>query len=230
MTLKRADAGINVTFQQALRAWSAALPTQKEHQQMLEERIQLRPGNHGASALRGEFADPLLLLMAIVGAVLLIACANLANLMLARASARQREIGIRLALGAARGRLIRQLLTESFLIAVLGGTVGILLSVGGTHLLLALVSTGFDNLALDVPRDYRVLAFTAAIALFTLLLFGLAPAIRGTRLDVNRTLAANARGSSGGPTDVRYSPAADHTNCLVVGVADGSGVICTKLE
>jgi predicted permease len=203
MTLKRADAGINVTFQQALRAWSAALPTQKERRQMLGERIQLRPGNHGASALRGEFADPLLLMMAVVGAVLLIACANIANLMLARASARQREIGIRLALGAARGRVVRQLLTESFLVAALGGAAGILLSVGGTRLLLALVSTGFDNLALDVPLDYRVLAFTAGIALFTLLLFGLAPAIRGTRLDVNRTLSANARGSSGGPTDVR---------------------------
>jgi predicted permease len=203
MTLKRAAAGINVTFQQALRGWSAALPTQKERRQMLEERIQLRLGNHGASALRGEFADPLLLMMAIVAAVLLIACANIANLMLARASARQREIGIRLALGAARGRLIRQLLTESFLVAALGGTLGILLSVGGTRLLLALVSTGFDNLALAVPRDYRVLLFTAGIALFTLLLFGLAPAVRGTRLDVNRTLAANARGSSGGPTGVR---------------------------
>ena len=202
-SLKRAEAGINVTFQQALAGWSTALPTERQRRLMLEERIQLRPGIHGASALRGEFADPLVLLMAVVGAVLLIACANIANLMLARASGRQREIGIRLALGAARGRLIRQLLTESFLVAVLGGMLGILLSIAGTHLLLALVSTGFDNLGLGVPYDYRVLIFTAAISLLTLLLFGLAPAVRGTRLDVNRTLAANARGSIGGPTDVR---------------------------
>jgi predicted permease len=203
MSLKRAEAGINVTFQQALRLWSAALPTERQRRLMLEEKVQLRPGNRGASALRGEFADPLVLLMAIVGAVLLIACANIANLMLARATARQREIGVRLALGAARGRLIRQLLTEGFLVAALGATLGILLSVSGTHLLLALVSTGFDSLDLDVPLDYHVLVFTAAISLLTLLLFGLAPAIRGTRLDVNRTLAANAGGAIGSRTDVR---------------------------
>ena len=203
MSLKRAEAGINVTFQQALRIWSATLPTERERRLMLQERIELRPGNHGASALRGEFADPLILLMAVVGAVLLIACANLANLMLARATGRQREIGVRLALGAARGRLIRQLLTESFLVAVLGGTLGILLSVTGARVLLALVSTGFDNLGLDLPRDYRVLAFTATISLLTLLLFGLAPAIRGTRLDANRTLAGSGRGSSATRSDVR---------------------------
>lgn len=200
---KTAEAGINVTFQHALRVWSASLPTERERSLMLEEKIQLRPGNRGASALRGEFADPLIVLMVIVGAVLLIACANIANLMLARATGRQREIGTRLALGAARGRLIRQLLTESLLVAVLGGAMGILLSIAGTHLLLALVSKGFDNLDLAIPRDYRVLAFTAAISLLTLLLFGLAPAIRGTRLDVNRTLAANARGAIGSRADVR---------------------------
>jgi predicted permease len=203
ISLKRAEAGINVTFQQGLRAWSQALPTPRQRQLMLEERIRLRPGNRGASELRGEFADPLILLMAVVGAVLLIACANLANLMLARATGRRREIGVRLALGAARARLIRQLLTESALIAALGGALGILLSVAAARLLLALVSTGFDNLSLDIPRDYHVLVFTAAISLLTLLLFGLVPAIRGTRLDINPTLTANARGSIGGRTDVR---------------------------
>ena len=203
MSLKRAEAGINVTFQQVLRVWAADLPAGRQRRLMLEEKIQLRPGSRGASELRGEFADPLIVLMALVGAVLLIACANTANLMLARAAARQREIGVRLALGAARARLIRQLLTESFLVAALGGTLGILLSIGGTHLLLALVSTGFDNLDLEVPRDYHVLIFTAAISLLTLLLFGLAPAVRGTRLDVNRTLAANARGTIGSRTDLR---------------------------
>jgi len=203
VSLKRAEAGINVTFQQGLRAWSQALPTERQRQLMLQERIQLRPGNRGASEARGEFADPLVLLMAMVGAVLLIACANIANLMLARATGRQREIGVRLALGAARARLIRQLLRESAVIAALGGALGILLSVADARLLLALVSTGFDNLRLDVPHDYHVLLFTAAISLLTLLLFGLVPAIRGTRLDINRTFAANARGSSGGRTDVQ---------------------------
>ena len=195
---QRAEAGINMTFQQTLRDWAAALPTERERRDMLNEKIELRPGNRGASAVRGQFADPLVLLMAMVGVVLLIACANIANLMLARASGRQHEMGVRLALGAARLRLIRQLLTESVLVAALGGLLGILLSVAGTRLLLALVSTGIDDLGLEIPIDYHVLLFTAAISLLTLLLFGLAPAIRGTRLDINRTLASNRRGSVGG--------------------------------
>jgi predicted permease len=198
-----AQAGTNVTFQQTLRAWAASLPTEKARRNMLDQQIALRPGGHGASALRGEFSDPLVLLMAMVGLVLLIACANIANLMLARANARQREIGVRLALGAARSRLIRQLLTESLLVAALGAALGVLLAGMGTRLLLALVSTGVSDFGLQVPRDSRVFLFTAAITLLAAVLFGLAPAIRATRMDVSRTLAANARGSIGGRGRVR---------------------------
>jgi predicted permease len=203
MSLKTAQAGINVTFQQILRAQARALSTDKERHGMLDQQIELRPGARGASALRGEFSDPLILLMAMVGVVLLIACANIANLMLARASGRQREIGVRLALGAARARLIRQLLTESLLVAICGGTLGILLASAGTRLLLAMVSGGIPDLSLEIARDSRTLFFTAAISLATGILFGLAPAIRATRLDVNRTLTANARGSIGGRGRVR---------------------------
>lgn len=198
ISLKTAEAGINTAFRQTLRGWAAALPTERERRNMINEKIELRPGSHGASALRGEFSDPLILLMTMVGVVLLIACANIANLMLARASGRQREIGVRLALGAARRRLIRQLLTESLLIAGMGGVLGIVLSVAGARLLLALVSTGVSDLGLEVHSDTRVFLFTAAISLLTGLVFGLVPAIRATRLDINRTLTANARGSTGG--------------------------------
>jgi len=198
LSIKSAEAGINVTFQQALHAAGAALPNEKERRNMLGQKITLRPGARGASAVRGQFSDPLVLLMAMVGVVLLIACANIANLMLARANGRQREIGVRLALGAARGRLIRQLLTESLVVAALGGILGLAIAAAGARLLLVLVSSGFTNLHLELPRDYRVFLFTALVSLGTGVLFGLAPAIRATRLDVNQTLAANARGSIGG--------------------------------
>ena len=198
-----AEAGINTTFQQTLREWAYALPDARERRDLVNEKIQLRPGSRGASGLRGKFSDPLILLMTMVGVVLLIACANIANLMLARASGREREIGVRLALGAARSRLIRQLLTESFLVAAMGGVLGIALSIVGARLLLAVVSTGVDQLGLQVPVDYHVLMFTAAISLLTGLVFGLTPAVRGTRLDINRTLAANARDSIAGRGRVR---------------------------
>lgn len=203
MSRKAAEAGINTIFHQSLRNLAGALPTQRQRQEMMNEKIELRPGSRGASELRGEFSDPLILLMAMVGVVLLIACANIANLMLARANGRQREIGVRLALGAARRRLIRQLVTESLLVAFIGGVLGICLSVVGTRLLLALVSTGVNDLGLEVPLDYHVFVFTATISVMTGLAFGLVPAFRSTRLDINRSLAANARNSIGGRGRVR---------------------------
>ena len=203
ISTKKAEAGINVAFQQTLKGWVADLPTEKERQQMLGEKIVLRPGAKGASDVRDQFSDPLVMLMAMVGLVLLIACANIANLMLARASGRSREIGVRIALGARRVRLIRQLLTESILVAALGGVLGALLSVWGTDVLLAMVSAGVRDLSLQVQGDSEVFIFTAALSLFTGILFGLAPALRATRLDANRTLAANARGSIGNRGGIR---------------------------
>lgn len=203
MTRAQAEAGINVAFQQVLQGWAAAATTEKQRRKILEQQIQLRVGNRGASDLRDQFQDPLLLLMAMVGLVLLIACANIANLMLARATGRQREIGLRLALGAGRGRLIRQLMTESILIAAMGGMLGALLANWGTDLLVRLVAGGGFDIALEVHRDIRIFLFTGAIALLTGMLFGLTPAVRATRVDLNRTLAANARGTIGGRGGVR---------------------------
>jgi predicted permease len=196
VSMPTAQAGINVTFQQVKQSWTS-LGTGKQRRGVFTEKLRLQPGDRGVSELRGEFADPLTMLMAMVGVVLLIACANIANLMLARASGRQREIGVRLALGAARGRLIRQLLTESLLVAALGGLVGILLAAAGTRLLVSMVLLGGNSAGLDVPWDFRVLLFTLAATLATGILFGLLPAIRATRVDVSRTLGGTARGSAG---------------------------------
>jgi predicted permease len=154
--------------------------------------IELTSASTGLGLLPFLFSKPLFLLMAVVGLVLLIACANLANLMLARATVRQREIVMRIALGAGRSRVVRQLLTESILLAGMGAVAGLWLAWWGTNSLVALISTGwFGPLSLDVKLDYRVFAFTASIAILTGLLSGLAPALQGTRVDLNGVLKAS---------------------------------------
>jgi len=190
-----AQAGINVAFQQILQGWAATLPTDQERRAMLDQKIVLKPGNKGVSFVRGDFGDPLLMLMAMVGVVLLIACANIANLTLARATGRQRELGVRMALGAGRGVLIRQMLIESVIVACAGGVAGTLLAVWGADLVISLVNNDNSGIVLDGRQDPTVFLFTAAASLFTVVLFGLMPAIRGTRLDVNRLLASGTRGT-----------------------------------
>jgi len=152
-------------------------------------------GEAGFSALRQQYEEPLQMLLAIAGLVLLIACANLANLMLARASGRQREIAIRLALGASRPRLIRQMLVESLLLAVIGTALGAMLARGASLYLVSFLSTDVSPFYVDLGADWRLFAFLAAVAVFTCLLFGLAPALRATR--ATPAAAMNAAGRSG---------------------------------
>ena len=153
-----------------------------------------RPAANGLSYLRRQYQQALWILMAIIGAVLLIACANVANLLLARSAARQREIAIRMALGSGRARLMRQLLTESMVLSLTGAALGVLFAQWGTRLLVRFLSTSGNEVFLDLAIDGRVLGFTAGIAILTGLAFGLAPAWRGTRVNPQSAMKANARG------------------------------------
>ena len=157
--------------------------------------LELDSGAQGLNELRREFSLPLQILMAAVGVVLLVACANLAGLLIVRSSARQQEIAIRLSLGAARGRIVRQLLTESALLAAAGGAAGVALAYWVTDLLLAMMSRGRGPIVLDVAPNARTLAFAAAVTIVTAVLFGLLPALGASRTDVQPRLKLSASGA-----------------------------------
>ncbi len=151
------------------------------------------PASNGLSSIRAQYQRALWTLMVVAGVVLLIACANVANLLLARAAMRQKEVAIRMAVGASRSRLIRQLLTESLLLSFAGAGLGILFAQWGARVLVRLLSTT-SPVSLDLTIDLRVLGFTIAVAILTGILFGMAPAWKGVRVDPQMAMKANARG------------------------------------
>jgi putative ABC transport system permease protein len=161
-------------------------------------RFKMLPAGNGASNLREDYSTPLWILLGIAGLVLLIACANLANLMLARASAREREIAVRLAVGASRARITRQLLTESLLLAVCGAVLGFAVAQWASRFLVAFLGTEQRTLFLNLRPDWFVLSFTAAVAMLTCILFGLAPALKATRISPHAAMKAGSRSVTGG--------------------------------
>jgi macrolide transport system ATP-binding/permease protein len=156
----------------------------------------LNPGAAGLGSLRRQYSKPLYVLLAMVGLILAMACANIANLLLARAAARRREMAVRLSLGAGRFRVVRQLLTESVMLASLGGAAGVLFAIWGVRSLTLLFSRGQENFTLRAELNWNVLGATAALSVVCGLLFGLAPAIQSTRPDV---MPALKNGRGGGP-------------------------------
>jgi predicted permease len=158
----------------------------------------LQEGGSGVDSLRRQYSMPLLILMAMVGLILAVACFNIANLLLARATSRRREIALRLSLGAGRFRIVRQLLTESVVLAVLSGIAGIGVAAICIRFLLLLLTNGNDNFTVKVGLDWRVLSFTLLIAFISGIFFGLAPALQATRVDITPALKETRASESHG--------------------------------
>lgn len=184
------------TAQEAIREATLPPDWQPQHlESYLKNPLSMVPAASGVSGLRTRYRTPLLALTAVVALTLLIACGNIANLMLARTSARRHEFAIRTALGASRWRLSRQLLTENLLLSVIGALLGLLLAIWGSRLIVAQIANSTNRVFLDIGLDWRVLGFTALIAIATTLIFGIAPTLFATRVPPMESLKDQGRGS-----------------------------------
>jgi|SRR5690242_5164881 len=201
VTPEQARANLDVIYRPAVLH---GLHPEAGRKPLVPPALELLPASGGLDALRTAFSKPLAILMIVVGIVLLIACVNVANLLLVRSSARAREIAVRLSLGASRGRLIRQLLLESVLLSSFGGLLGLVFAYWGCNALVAMMRHGNSAVLLDVHPDGNVLAFTAVACVLTGILFGLAPALRATRVELTPALKQTT-GSLGTTREKMYT-------------------------
>ncbi len=210
ISIQQAQVASDVIYRAILENELAAMGRMRndhERDLFLNHRIEIRPASQGINELRRRWQTPLVVLMAMVGLVLLIACANVAGLMLARAAGRRREIAVRLAVGAGRGVLVRQLLVESLLVALAGGALGLIFAAWSSDVLIRVLPRDQTGGWLTAAVDPRLLAFNFALSVATGLLFGLAPALAGTRPDVAGTLKNQAAGVASGGQTARFRKA-----------------------
>lgn len=192
--IEQAQANVNLALRQFLTELAGSQLNEDRQRGIQNTYLQLTKGGQGISGLRVQYSRPLHMLMAIVGMVLLIACANVGSLLLSRAASRKAEISLRMALGASRFRIIRQLLTESLILAITGGVCGVLLAQWGVVVLVGLVA---KESPLDTRPDLQILMFTAGVSILAGLLFGLVPAIRASKIDLTSALKEKSRTGSG---------------------------------
>ncbi len=231
--LAQAQAWVSTQLQQYMRDREGAQPASARGQEIQKIFVPLLPGNRGISHLREQYEQPLNILMGAVALVLLIACANLANFLLARAASREREISTRMALGATRGRIVRQILTEALLLSACGGALGLLLAFWGTRILIGFVVGATAHTPLTATPDLSVLGFAMAVALLTGILFGIAPALRISRIGAASAMNAGARTAmSAGGRAARLLPKVLVTAQVVVSLVllAGAGLLVQTLR